>query len=159
MTRLLKFLRLNHRDWLLSEGLRLRRRVGDRYLLIKTLILLGFVNLGLWLLPFSTLRRILDWIGKPNPRASRTPVHKIIRAVDVSTNFIPGAKCLARALTCQVLMNQRGDSPELRIGVAKDEEGKLKAHAWIEDQGKVVIGYLNNLSSYTPLPTLPRSLL
>ncbi|HIK07694.1 MAG TPA: lasso peptide biosynthesis B2 protein [Trichormus sp. M33_DOE_039] len=144
MTRLLKFLRLNHRD---------------RYLLIKTLILLGFVNLGLWLLPFSTLRRILDWIGKPNPRASRTPVHKIIWAVDVSTNFIPGAKCLARALTCQVLMNQRGDSPELRIGVAKDEEGKLKAHAWIEDQGKVVIGYLNNLSSYTPLPTLPRSLL
>lgn len=144
MTRLLKFLRLNH---------------CDRYLLIKTLFLLGFVNWGLWLLPFSTLRRILDQISQPNPKALITPVDKIIWAVDVSTNFIPGAKCLARALTCQVLMNQRGESPELRIGVAKDEAGKLKAHAWIEHQGKVVMGYLSNLSSYTPLPTLPRNLL
>lgn len=144
MTRLLKFLRLNH---------------CDRYLLIKTLCLLGFVNWGLWLLPFSTLRRILDKISQPSPTASITPVDKIIWAVDVSTNFIPGAKCLARALTCQVLMNQQGESPELRIGVAKDEAGKLKAHAWIEHQGKVVMGYLSNLSSYTPLPTLPRNLL
>ncbi|WP_427162467.1 lasso peptide biosynthesis B2 protein [Aliinostoc sp. HNIBRCY26] len=144
MTRLFKFLRLNH---------------CNRYLLIKTLILLGLVNGGLWLLPFSILRRILDRISQPNPKASLTPVHKIIWAVDVSTNFIPGAKCLARALTCQVLMNQRGDAPELRIGVTKDEEGKLKAHAWLEHQGKVIIGSLSNLSSYTPLPTLPRSLL
>ncbi|WP_414575537.1 lasso peptide biosynthesis B2 protein [Anabaena sp. CCY 9402-a] len=144
MTRLLKFLRLNH---------------SDRYLLINTLILLGLINLGLWLLPFSTLRRLLNRISQPNSRISKPSVHKIIWAVDVSTNFIPGAKCLARALTCQVFMVQSGYSPELRIGVAKNEEGKLKAHAWIENQGKVVIGYLSNLSSYTPLPTLPRNLL
>jgi hypothetical protein len=136
MTRLLKFFRLDD---------------SDRHLLINTLILLGFVNLGLWLLPFSTLRQILERIGQPNFKASQPSVHKIIWAVNVSTNFIPGAKCLARALTCQVLMNQRGDSPQLCIGVAKDETGKLKAHAWLEHQGKIVIGYLSNLSTYTKL--------
>ncbi|WP_066384674.1 lasso peptide biosynthesis B2 protein [Anabaena sp. CA = ATCC 33047] len=142
MKRLLKFLFLNH---------------SDRLLLINTFLLLLFVNLGLWLLPFSQLRTLLNKINQPNISVNQTTIGKIIWAVDVSTKFVPGAKCLARALTCQVLMTRRGYSPELRIGVAKDEQGKLEAHAWIENQGKVVIGHLANLSSYKPLPSLPRN--
>jgi hypothetical protein len=66
-----------------------------------------------------------------------------------------GAKCLARALVCQVLMARRGYSPELRIGVAKSQEGTLEAHAWIESQGQVVIGDLKELPRFTQLPSLP----
>lgn len=143
MKRLLKFLRLKN---------------SDRHLLINTFTVLVFVNLGLWLLPFNTLRQILDKISQPNSHLEQTPLTKIIWAVDASTRYIPGgAKCLARALTCQVMMIRRSYSPELRIGVAKTETGKFEAHAWIESQGQVVIGYLNNLSSFTPLPSLPRN--
>ncbi|AFY46591.1 hypothetical protein Nos7524_0685 [Nostoc sp. PCC 7524] len=142
MKRLLKFLLLNH---------------SDRLLLIKTFFLLWFIHIGLWLLPFGQLQQLLAQLSQPNPKVSQTTISKITWAVDVSTKFVPGAKCLPRALTCKVLMTRRGYSAELRIGVAKDEAGKLQAHAWIENQGKVVIGYLTNLSSYTPLPSLPRN--
>lgn len=141
----------------MKQVLKLLRLINkDRNLLINTFILLGLIKLGLWLLPFQTLRQILGSISQPNAKLDQTSLSKIIWAVNVSTRYMPsGAKCLARALACQVLMTRRGYSPELRIGVAKSDEGKLEAHAWVESQGQVVIGYLKDLPRFTQLPSLP----
>jgi Transglutaminase-like superfamily len=141
----------------MKQVLKLLRLINkDRNLLINTFILLGLIKLGLWLLPFQTLRQILGSISQPNTKLDQTSLSKIIWAVNVSTRYMPsGAKCLARALACQVLMTRRGYSPELRIGVAKSDEGKLEAHAWVESQGQVVIGYLKDLPRFTQLPSLP----
>jgi hypothetical protein len=133
---------------------------GDRFLLLSALLLLSVVRLGLWLLPFQMLRRFLERISQVNlerqdvgeqPRCTLT-TDKIVWAVDVASCYMPGGvKCLARALTTQVLMSRYGYSPELRIGVAKGEGGRLEAHAWVEIQGQVVIGYLGDLSRFTPM--------
>ncbi|NEO81209.1 lasso peptide biosynthesis B2 protein [Moorena sp. SIO4G3] len=142
MKRLRKFLRLTSRE---------------RQLVIKTFILLGLIRLGLWLLPFHRLRRLLTKISQPSPQAqgvNQTNLSKIVGAVNLSSRYMPGGvKCLARALSTQVLMSRCGYSPQLRIGVAKGEGGKLEAHAWVENQGQVVIGYLRDLSRFTPLPS------
>ncbi|RCJ25504.1 hypothetical protein A6770_27610 [Nostoc minutum NIES-26] len=132
----------------------LRLSAGDRYFLIKTLILLAAIRLGLWLLRFSTLLKILNRINQQGQISHRVSISKIVWAVNAATRYVPGAKCLARALATQVLMNRHSYSPELRIGVTKGETGKLEAHAWIEYQGRVVIGNLQNLSRYMPLPSL-----
>ncbi len=135
----------------------LRLSAGDRYFLIKTLVLLIAIRLGLSLLRFNTLLKLVTKISQPDERSlstSKVTVGKIVWAVNASTRYVPGVKCLARALTTQVLMNQYGQSPELRIGVAKGETGKLEAHAWIEYQGWVVMGNLQDLSRYMPLPSL-----
>jgi hypothetical protein len=42
-------------------------------------------------------------------------------------------------------------SSELKIGVAKNKDGKLDAHAWVESQGQVLIGNLHDLSRFEPL--------
>ena len=139
MKRLLKFLDLSN---------------SDRLVLIKTFLLLGLVRLGLWLLPYSRLQKILTKISDHRPPKNQTVIEsdKIVRAVNISSRYTPGgAKCLARALTTQVLMKQQGYSPRLLIGVAKGEQEQLEAHAWIEYQGEVVMGYLHNLSRYVPL--------
>ncbi|AOY82354.1 lasso peptide biosynthesis B2 protein [Moorena producens JHB] len=142
MKQLRKFLRLTSRE---------------RQLVINTFILLGLIRLALWLLPFQTLRRLLAKISQPSPPAQRvnqTHLSKIVGAVNLSSRYMPGGvKCLARALTTQVLMSRCGYSPQLRIGVAKGEGGKLEAHAWVENQGQIVIGYLRDLSRFTPLPS------
>ncbi|NEO92611.1 MAG: lasso peptide biosynthesis B2 protein [Moorea sp. SIO3G5] len=142
MKRLRKFLRLTSRE---------------RQLVINTFILLGLIRLALWLLPFQTLRRLVAKISQPSPQAqgvNQTNLSKIVGAVNLSSRYMPGGvKCLARALTTQVLMSRCGYSPQLRIGVAKGEGGKLEAHAWVENQGQVVIGYLRDLSRFTPLPS------
>ena len=128
---------------------------GDRLLLISTFVLLGLVRLGLWLLPFGTWRRLIASVSQATHKrqeVGKTDQGKIVWAVNVASRYMPGgAKCLARALTAQVLMSQYGYSPELRIGVAKGEGGQFEAHAWVEHQGQVVIGYLADLSRFTPL--------
>ncbi|MBW4612041.1 MAG: lasso peptide biosynthesis B2 protein [Desmonostoc vinosum HA7617-LM4] len=129
---------------------------SDRHLLINTFMLLGLVKLGLWLLPFQTLRQVIANFNQPNPKLDQTSLSKIIWAVNVSTRYIPsGAMCLARALTCQVLMSRRSYSPELCIGVAKTDKGKLEAHAWVESQGQIIVGDLTDLGRFTRLPYLP----
>ena len=132
---------------------------GDRYLLAITFILLGVIRLGLRLLPFGNLLKLLQKISNlnfylPTLPENQISISKIVWAVNVATRYMPGsAKCLARALTTQVLMNSYGYHPELRIGVAKGEGGTLEAHAWIEYQGQVAIGYLTDLYRFIPLPS------
>ena len=149
----------------------------ERLLLIETFLLLGLVRLGLWLLPYQTLLHLLERISdrtldsrylrsgiswnnrsqthnalSRNSESEAIKLSSIVKAVNTSTYYMPGgAKCLARALTTQVLMKQQGYSPQFCIGVTKTELGKLEAHAWIEYQGQIVIGELPNLSLYLPL--------
>jgi hypothetical protein len=142
----------------LHRLLRLSRE--ERNLLAITLVLLGAMRIGLWVLKFRVLLKIVKKISQPNffvltPSTNLVSVGKIVWAVNVTSRCMPyGVKCLARALTTHVLMNRYGYSPELRIGVAKDEEGKLEAHAWVEYQGEVAIGNLKDLSRFIPLPSL-----
>lgn len=143
---------------------KLRKLVGlkgaDRHLLLRTFLLLSSIRLGLWLLSFQTLQKLLARVSQPatsTVKLEPRSIGNIIWAVNLSSRYMPGqVKCLARALTTQVLMKQSDYTAELRIGVAKGESGKLEAHAWIEHQGRVVIGYLQDLSRYTPMPSLDR---
>jgi hypothetical protein len=139
MNKLLKFLRLNRRD---------------RALLIITFALLALIRLGLLLLPFRVLQKLLAKVKTYCDSQGRRsiPLDKIIWAVNMSGHYTPGgAKCLAKALTTEVLMDWQGYTPQLRIGVAKGGEESIQAHAWIEYQGQVVMGNLSNLSSFQAL--------
>lgn len=134
--------------------------IQELLLLIITYSLLITVRLGLGLLTLKLvsfkslqllLRRLIQYLAWPRLQHIFTPQH-IVRFVQVSARYMPGkAKCLAKALTTYLLMGCLGYSPQLRIGVLKDATGNFSAHAWIEHQGEVVIGQLNDLSSYTDL--------
>lgn len=135
----------------------LKTKTSDRILLLLTLILLTAIKFGLRLLPFRNLIKLVTSIseGLNSKAANRVTLSQIIWAVNVVTRYIPGgAKCLARALTTQVLMNWCGFQPKLRIGVAKNETGKLDAHAWIEYRGRIAIGNLPDLERFVNLPSL-----
>jgi hypothetical protein len=54
------------------------------------------------------------------------------------------------------LLARSGHPAELRIGVVKTAAGGLQGHAWVESNGRVVVGNLPDLSSYTPFPPLPK---
>jgi len=130
---------------------------SDRFLLFIAFLLLLAIRLGLWLLPFKVLLRGLGKISNTSPQmhpASSDDLDKVSWAVNQASRLMPKVKCLARALTAQVLLRWRGCCADLRIGVAKSESGKLEAHAWVESQGRIIVGSLADLSRYTPLPSL-----
>ena len=137
----------------LSKFLGLPR--SERRLLLNAAFLLGAIRVGLWLLPFQTLRRLLARIYATRTQLQkRVSVGRVVWAVEVVSWYMPGVKCLARALATQMLLNQHGHPAHLRIGVARSETGQLQAHAWVESQGRIVSGGLRDLWRYTPLPPL-----
>src|SRR6058998_3027135 len=142
MTRLGKFLRLAH---------------AERVLLVEATLLLGAIGLGLRLLPFGRLRRLLDRLSRPRHglRAqARLSAARIAWAVDRASRVVPGARsCLVQALAAQVLLVRRGRHSSVRIGVAHPSGESLHAHAWVESQGRGVLG-TPRPGEYTPLPAL-----
>lgn len=131
---------------------------GDRVLLLQTAVLLNAVRLGLWLLPFQKLCRLLNrcFPLKSNQTVEPHQIDKVIWAVEAVSWHLPGRRvlCLARALATQALLHQLGCDCELRIGVAKSPTGKLEAHAWVEHDGKLIIGGVPGLNRFMPLPSL-----
>lgn len=51
-----------------------------------------------------------------------------------------GRNCLARALAAELMLGRYGYSSQLKIGVAKTPSGEFEAHAWLESEGRVLIG-------------------
>ena len=129
----------------------------DRHLLVGTALLLGAIRLGLKLLPFQTVRRFVVRMPEPTGTCQETDsayIDKVAWAVTVASRLIPGARCLERALAARVLLGWRGYPVCLRVGVAKNEKGQLLSHAWLEIEGRVAIGRLPDLSSFTPISLL-----
>ena len=132
----------------------LRLPSTDRNLLISAVLLLAATRYGLQLLPFRIIRRLL---ARPPQRArgcsqtNQSSREQIVWAVTVASKYMPST-CLSQALTAQVLLEKAGFSAHLRIGLVKGPDGQLRGHAWIESQGKVVIGALEDLSRYVTLP-------
>ncbi|MBD2513107.1 lasso peptide biosynthesis B2 protein [Nostoc muscorum FACHB-395] len=130
-----------------------------KQLLINTFIVLTLVRLGLWLLSFKTLYQLLLRLSNAKPKYQEKhhiSIETIIWAVEVSSHYMLGVKCLARALTCQVFMSRHGYTSNLCIGVAKGQEGELKAHAWLENQGQVVIGDVADLPNFSQLASFAK---
>ena len=135
----------------------LRLSTPERNLLLKAAFLLGVITLGLRILSFQTMRRLLIGTGQKTAgrrHTDQSSANRIAWAVRTASRYIPTATCLPQALAVYVLFRQQGYPAQLHIGVAKGEGEKLQAHAWVESQGRIVVGGSRDVSRYTPLPSL-----
>ena len=146
MKKLIKFLNLN--------------RYQQR-LLVQTYVILTLVRLGLFLLPFQTLKNLLIEVSQSQkPEHCPITTKDIARAVSRSNRLSPGTvKCLANALTTNTLMNWYCFPCKLCIGVAKGRDNSLEAHAWVEAEGKIIMGYLPDLARFKTMASTEKDLL
>ena len=127
----------------------------DRNLLVRATLFVGAIRLGLWLMPFRTSRRLLlKMTRKTNsrPAADQACINRVVWAVTLASRYVPRASCLTQALAAELMLGRRGQPAHLHIGVAKGERGRFEAHAWVEVEGRVVIGSSKDLLRFTPLP-------
>jgi hypothetical protein len=129
---------------------------ADRRILVKAALLIAAVRLGLWLLPFRTVRLFLAHAAPARPgTAGRVSPERIGWAVMGASRYVPRSDtCLIRALAAQALLVWEGWPSRLHIGVARSAVGDLQGHAWIETQGKIVVGDMDDLARYVRLPPL-----
>jgi hypothetical protein len=128
----------------------------ERRLLAQAIGLLILVRLGLGRVSFATLRRLLT--GRDAEAARPLPLDgaladEVVWAVERAGRRIPGpTTCLTRALTVQALLALHGHPSRLHIGVAQGPETGLEAHAWIECDGRIVVGgSRSEIGQFTPL--------
>jgi hypothetical protein len=131
-----------------------RLSAQEKYLLAKTVLVLCAIRLALWLVPFRVLHGLL-LKGRPQAAGTkRQTIYSIDRvswALQLCSRHLAAPTCLTQALAAMLLLKHVGHEADLRIGVAKDEAGKLQAHAWVESNGKIVVGGITGLSHFTVL--------
>ena len=127
--------------------------LGEKLLLIKAAVLVLAIRVALSLLPFSTLQKLVGKTKKKHVnqgRKERLSIEQLAWSVGAVSQCVPKATCLVQALVTQVLLLREGLPATLRIGVAKEGKGELQAHAWVESEGRVIIGE-TKIVEYTPL--------
>jgi hypothetical protein len=93
------------------------------------------------LIHLVSLERIAAWIGRSQAAGSDPSVDDAALAewVDRVLSRLPPPwkhTCLRRALVLHYLLHRAGRPAGLRIGVRRDENQALAAHAWLVNQGE-----------------------
>lgn len=133
-----------------------RKPQADRLLLIRALLLVIAVRVGLWMLPFRLIRRMVRMVSKPLTKISSPDpanIGRISWAIGRASCRVPHASCLTQALAASILLAWHGFDADLHIGVTKDAGKKFAAHAWLISQGLVVTGG-SELRQFQPLLVL-----
>lgn len=132
------------------------RPAPDRWMLVQAAVLTVLVRASLSLFSLrSVVRGLRHWAGRlsSSEAADRTYRERVVWAASaVSRRLLPERPCLTQALVVQFLLRRRGDeSATLHIGVAKDQDRGIAAHAWVEREGEVIIGGASSPQQYRPL--------
>lgn len=136
----------------------LRAPAVERRHALEAVTTLGSVRLALWLLPFRRVRTLFE----PRRRSGLRPLDESERAARIAettsairrgSRLIPAASCLTQAIAARTMLARRDVPSTLRIGVAKSDDARLEAHAWVETGGVVVVGGRPDLARYAVLPT------
>lgn len=130
----------------------------ERRLLAQVWLLLLATDLALRLFPFPT---ILDYCQRrtmPQGKSSTLllpPTSRLTWLVEAAGRYCPmGTSCLKEALVLSWLLARRGMPATLRIGVGR-QNGAFAAHAWLEQDGRVIFGGRGR-DAYVPLSPLHR---
>ena len=110
--------------------------------LFKAAIIIAIIKIGLKVLPYPTFKKLYDR-GIQSDFQEEYPQTKLSKAAwaikVVSARWPWNATCLPQALSFKYFF-RKDPSLHLKIGVNKTNQGIFQAHAWVEKEGKVLIG-------------------
>jgi len=127
---------------------------NERLILAQAWGLFLLAELALRTLPFTRLLRLSKkiFLKRMGDTALTLfpPVMRLSWLVEVAGRCAPvRATCLKNTLVLSWLLGRRGIPTELQIGVSRGE-GRLKAHAWLDYDGQILLGH-HEFERYEPL--------
>jgi hypothetical protein len=134
-------------SWRADRGL----SAADGVLLLEAVALSLGVRCGLAVVGFHPLRNALQ---RKSP-SRLLPRDRVVWAVKAVARRLPSMPCLAEALVMSTLLRLHGHASNLKIGVRRGDRIRrdvpLDAHAWVECDGRIVIGSVDDLDDYAVL--------
>lgn len=110
------------------------RPAADKILRLEALAVLIVVRGALRGLSFARVKRLLErGVGNRPPERKRGHSREaVINAVQAAADDVRGTDCLTQALGLRFLLARRGYAADVHVGVARAEDGRMLAHAWVE---------------------------
>ncbi|UWG50335.1 Transglutaminase superfamily enzyme [Halalkaliarchaeum sp. AArc-CO] len=120
----------------------------SRTLIATAAVLLSSTRLLLPVLRWDATRRIVEPVAARAPPFRQVAPGAIAAAVEAVHRRAPfSPTCLMKAIVGKALLEANGHRAELKLGVTR-KHGEFHAHAWIERDGSVLIGELDDLAEY-----------
>ncbi len=122
-----------------------RLRLRDQCLLLEAVFFTAVARAVLAVFPF---RRIAPWLGTHMAVTAETPDHRhgevvarIQRAIRTASNHTPWkVECLGQALAASVMLRLRRIDGTVYLGIAKEGQHDVIAHAWLRSGQTIVTG-------------------
>lgn len=134
----------------------------ERRLLMAAFPVVLIARVGLLALSPRRLAPLLAALAEAMaaPQAHTDYAERAARAVVRAGRLVPGADSLTLALATLTLLRRRGLTGRLCRGVRRGQDGVLRTHAWVEHNGRLIIGGPRaRVARYTPLAGAPRRFL
>jgi hypothetical protein len=117
----------------------------DKLLFFEAYILTGIARGAMLLIKFNKLKKYMGEHNTESPREVNfkdyNTVIRIRKAVLKASCYTPWeSKCLVQALTVQKMLKKRKISATIYLGVSKDKDNNLAAHAWSRVGEMIVTG-------------------
>ncbi|MDF0727752.1 lasso peptide biosynthesis B2 protein [Cytobacillus sp. S13-E01] len=115
----------------------------------KLLMLESFISLGcsrvIKAMPF---KKVINRLGMYEEETSFTDndldkkiIKSVSQAIDIMSRYTYWeSKCLVKAIAAMKMLERRDIESTLYLGIAKDESGKLIAHAWLRSGSYYISG-------------------
>ena len=110
---------------------------NERLLFVEAWKIVALTRLMLWVFPLEKVRKK---ISRRKTFARLQPLESTTWAVCAASHRIPRATCLVQAIALQTLLQEQGISTYLVIGVTMGQEDNFQSHAWVEHEGRILIG-------------------
>jgi hypothetical protein len=118
-------------------------------MLIRATWLIAIVRIGLTFLGY---KRVAAFLKDRPVRPTIVSIGRILKCVRWASKVVPYASCLTQSVAAKHLLMCYGHGAEMRVGVAKDPQKGLMAHAWLVKDGEVIFGATkSDLQKYKPL--------
>jgi hypothetical protein len=127
---------------------------SNRWLVLNAYFTIIGMNLLLKFVSYNRIRQSIanQSLRKKTYNQDPSCAIRIAEAVKLAGQYTPGkTTCLVKALSGYYLLTKHNIAVEMYIGVKLGLPGQLNAHAWIMNQGEVILGNLEDLPSYTKL--------
>lgn len=129
----------------LSRKIRNFRNINtkDKLLFFEAFLLCGIARVIILLIPFKKIKKYIGRYSQESPQEINTLHYKTIRrvawAVNIASKYTPWeSKCFVQALVAQYMLKKRKIYSTLYLGIAKNGENGISAHAWLRS-GKVFV--------------------
>lgn len=102
--------------------------------------------------PGKYLDRILESFENPEPLTENNWImtRKVVKGtLRISHMILKSRRCLVQSMIVKDVLDKKHIKSNLKIGARRDEEKKISTHAWIEIEGKTIIG--GPISNFAPL--------